>query len=111
MLAAMADEHFAEPTHERHALNAAIDLGTRARAFFDSALGRAIALRAESDRQSALEALVEVDPADTHAVAGAQRRVHAIDAALRWFAAQIEEGDAALFALAQHDDAPDEYEG
>lgn len=59
MLPLMLDDTFAEPTRERQTLNAAIDLGARARAFFESALGRDIAQRAEVELLAALDLFVK----------------------------------------------------
>ena len=101
----MADD-FAEPTALRRALEQAIELSARTRAFLASPIGRAICERAEQQRADALEALHQTNPYDGAAVAQAQLQVRAIDTAMRWLAAMIEEGDAADFEIAQYEDPP-----
>lgn len=90
--------------NDGYVLDRAIRLGAKARGFFESELGREVAARAEADRQSALEDLASVDPTKPDEVWSLQCRVAAIDAALRWFASMIEEGDSALHVLDEEDD-------
>lgn len=92
---------FEEPSDGRRRLDLAVDLGSRARAWLESALGRAVCAKYESARVAALEGLADVDPTNTPIVASLQRRVHAIDLALRWLAEIIEEGEEAMTQLEQ----------
>ena len=96
-----------EVTPGRRFLLEAVDTGSRARAFLESALGRRLLERAELQRQDALEALAGTNPTSATDVMQAQMRVREIDCALRWFATMIEEAESALGELESQDDNDD----
>lgn len=76
-----------------------VALGISAENFVGSPLGRYIVLRAEKEREAALEELVAADPHATTVVQNLQNRVRVIDMVQQWIADAIVEGQAQERAL------------
>lgn len=95
-------EETTEQTNERHIeteyarnLRQTIGFGLDVKAFTQSSVGRYLLAKANADRDTALEALADVDPEDPKAIRALQNRVKCAENFLMWLAEAATQGEIA----------------
>ena len=80
---------------ETATLIAQVDIGDQAKRFFESDLGRFLTGRSMQDTEEAVAELKYANPQDGDKIAELQMRIQVSEAALKWLAAAIVEGEQA----------------
>ncbi len=78
-------------------------LGMDVRVFLDSPVGQYLIKRAETEVESALVALKDVDPENPRLIRELQNRAYRAQTVLQWLAEAIQEGENAERMAAQED--------
>lgn len=96
-------EAVAQEARDRAARFKVVEMGIEAERFITSPLGRYLIKRAEGEREQAVEALVQGNPADAETMRSLQNKVHVIDMVQQWLADAITEGHAMEQSLIEED--------
>ncbi|HXK61222.1 MAG TPA: hypothetical protein PLP42_15145 [Acidobacteriota bacterium] len=83
-----------------------IDFGMEVEAFLQSDIGRYLVKRAESEVDSAVETLKEVDPEDAKSVRGLQNTIRVAESIQYWLADAIQSGMNAQVELYEQSKEP-----
>jgi hypothetical protein len=85
-----------------------VQFGIDVESFLQSAIGKFLTNRAESERTIMLEQLVIVDPEDAKAIRSLQHDIGVVDAIQQWLADAIEEGNSTAEAIEQAETQTDQ---
>jgi hypothetical protein len=89
-----AEQASREAAEDRRQRLAVVQLGIETEQFLTSKLGRYLIARAESEREEAVQKLVDAEPHDRNKVQACQNRVRLVDMFQQWLADAITEGQA-----------------
>jgi len=90
-----------QPNRDMEALRATIGLGLDAKVFASSTLGKHMIARANAQRETALDALGDVDPEDPKAIRELQNTKRVAELFLHWLASFEAEGEDAERAFVE----------